>query len=82
MSTHILQWVVQWVREFAPQREGWVVLSQLRKTEVIKTGNDSSTVKSSAIGASVKGHLPRVIGDDHYMRMLLVGVTRKRNLAV
>ena len=47
--------VAQWVRVFALQAEGWVFESQLRQTEVIKTGSDSSTVKGMALGVSVMG---------------------------
>ena len=50
--------VAQWVREFAPQAEGWVFESQPRKTQVIKTGSDSYNAKHSALGATVTG--PRI----------------------
>ena len=39
---------------FALQAEGWVLESQPRQTQVVKTGSDSSTTKRSAIiGVSV-----------------------------
>ena len=47
--------VVQWARPLALQAEGWQFESQLRQTQVVKTGSDSSTAKRSAIGASVTG---------------------------
>ena len=43
------------VRAFASQVEGWVFESQPGQTLVVKTGIDSSTAKSSAIGLSVTG---------------------------
>ena len=55
--------MVQWVRVFTLQVEGWVFESQPWQTSVIKTGSDSS--KCSAIGASVT----QVLGDDHYKQM-------------
>ena len=45
--------VVQWARAFTFQAEGWVFESQPQKTEVVKTGSDSSTAKRSATGVSV-----------------------------
>ena len=47
--------LAQWVRVLAPQAECQVLESQLRQTQVVKTGRDSSTAKPSAIGASVMG---------------------------
>ena len=35
--------------------EGWVLESQPRQTQVVKTGSDSSTATRSAIGVSVTG---------------------------
>ena len=46
--------VAQLVKAFAPQAEGLVFESQLQ-TYVVKTGNDSSTAKRSALGVSVSG---------------------------
>ena len=45
--------VVQWVRAFAAQVEGWVFKSQPRQTFVVKIVSDSSTAKRSAIDVGV-----------------------------
>ena len=50
--------IMKWVRAFAPQAEGWVIESQQRQTQVVKTGSDSSTAKRSALDVSVMG--PRI----------------------
>ena len=42
--------VAQWFSALAPQAEGWVLESQPRQTEVVKTGSDSSIAKRSALG--------------------------------
>ena len=47
--------VVQWVKAFAPQAEGWVFESQPRQTQVVRTGSESSTAKRQKIGVSIKG---------------------------
>ena len=47
--------VAQWVRALAPKADGWVFESQPGQPSVVKTGNDSSTAKPSAIGVSVMG---------------------------
>ena len=47
--------VVQSVRAFISHAEGWLFKSRPRKTQVVKTGSDSSTVKRSAISVSVTG---------------------------
>ena len=65
--------MVQSIRAFASNAEGWVFESQSRQTYVVKTGSDISTVKRSAIGGS---HW--VLGDDHYKRMLRVTVSVAR----
>ena len=49
--------MAQWVRAFTPQAEGWVFESQLRQTQVIKTGSDRSAAKRSSLGVSVMGAL-------------------------
>ena len=43
----------QWVRASASHAEGWWFEIQPRQTQVVKTGCDSSTAKSSALGVSV-----------------------------
>ena len=65
--------VAQSVRAFAPQAEGWVLESQPRQTQVVRTGCDSSTAKRSAIGVSVT-----CFGAEHYKRItrVTVGVAR------
>ena len=62
--------VAQWLRASVPQAEGWEFESKTRQTQVVKTGNDSTTAKRSVSGVSV--------WDDHYKRMPLitVGVAR------
>ena len=45
----------QLVRAFASQAEGWVFKFQPRQTQVVKTGNDSSNAKLSAISVIVTG---------------------------
>ena len=47
--------VAQWARAFTQQAEGWVFESQLRQTQVVNTGSDSSTAKRAAIGGNVRG---------------------------
>ena len=41
------------MRAFTSQAEGWVFKSELRQTLVVKTGNDSTTARRSAIAVSV-----------------------------
>ena len=48
-----------------PQAENWMFESLPRQTRVVKTGNESSTVKRSTISVSVIW----VFEDDHYKRM-------------
>ena len=43
------------VRALALQADGWVFESKPRQTLFVKTSNDSSTAKRSAIGVSVTG---------------------------
>ena len=47
--------VVQWVRGFASQAEGWEIEFQPRQTQVVKTGSGSFIAKRSALGVSVTG---------------------------
>ena len=61
--------MVQWVRAFASQAEGWLFESQPRQTYVINTGNDSSTAKPSSTSVSVIA-----LGDDNYKRIPRVTV--------
>ena len=64
--------MVQWARASAPQAEGKVFESQLKKQVVI----------SPLLKARQKVWVSWVLGDDHYKRIPLVtvGVTRKRTL--
>ena len=49
-STHSNRGGGQWVRALARQAEGWVLESQLRQTQIEKTGSDSSIAKRSTTG--------------------------------
>ena len=57
------------VRAFASQTKGWVIESQPLKTQVAKTGSDSSTAKNSALV-----RVSRVLAWDRYKRMTRVTV--------